>query len=127
MGVRNDSGVCRFCWRTRDASREYGVIGGPHGQTPFDAGDAHKVDCGFRTWLDNLTGYIVFDDVSFTPRLFPDRGAKLFSLQAEDANTLSDGSAAPASVDVSSANKVSKVVTITYNAAAAVNPSRSRV
>lgn len=49
-------------------------------------GDGFEV--GFRTWENNTSGDTFYDDVSIFRRTFPDRGALDSTLQAEDADVI---------------------------------------
>jgi hypothetical protein len=64
-----------------------------HFQAPAGAA---KIDVGFRSWWDCLTGRTYWDDASLVPRVIPGRGALLASYQAETADTRSGGLVASA-------------------------------
>lgn len=52
---------------------------------------ASKIDIGFRSWWDCLTGATYWDDVGFAPRDVPGRGALLETHEAEAASAQAKG------------------------------------
>ena len=59
-----------------------------HFQAPAGAA---KIDVGFRSWWDNLSGVTYWDDANLVPRVIPGRGSLLSTYQAETANIRSGG------------------------------------